>query len=75
MRKAVIELDSSQLLGALEQLSQDDVKKIMDTLFLKKLFKKPDFTEVSAKAKKVIEKQKLSSAVVEEAVEWARKQK
>ena len=75
MKKAVIEVDDSQLLNALEQLPPDDLKKIIDTLFLKKLFKKPEFDEVAAKAKQVVEKEGLKPDVVEEAIEWARKQR
>jgi pantoate kinase len=75
MKKAVIEINSRQLLSALEQLPPDDLKKIIDTLFLKKLFKKPDFEEVSAKTRRVVKKEGLTPGVVEEAIEWARKQK
>ncbi len=75
MKKAVIEIDSYQLLNALEQLPPNDLKKIIDTLFLKRLFKKPDFEEVSAKARRVIKKEGLAPEVVEDAVKWARKQK
>lgn len=53
MKKAVIELDNRQLLGALEQLPQEDLKKIVDTLFLKKLLRKPDFEKVSEKRGKL----------------------
>ena len=75
MKKAVIEINSNQLLDALEQLPQNDLKKIIDILFLKKLFKKPDFDEVSEKAKKAIKKQGIKQEVVEDAIKWARKQK
>jgi hypothetical protein len=73
MKKAVIEVDGAQLLNALEQLPEDDLKKIIDALFLKRLFKKPDFEDVSAKAKRAVKKQGLKPEVVEEAVRWARK--
>ena len=75
MKKAVIEIDSSQLLDALGQLPPNDVKKLIDELFLKKLFEKPDFETVAAKARRVVKKEGLSPKVVEEAVAWARKQK
>jgi hypothetical protein len=75
MKKAVIEIDSSQLLDALGQLPPNDVKKLIDALFMKKLFRKPDFEAVAAKARWVVKKEELSPAVVEEAVAWARKQK
>ena len=52
MKKAVIEIDSRQLLHALEQLPSDDLKKIIDTLFAKKLLKKPAYGDVASKAKK-----------------------
>ncbi|MEK6590856.1 MAG: hypothetical protein AABZ11_09290 [Nitrospinota bacterium] len=75
MKKATIEIDSSQLLNALEQLSPEDIKKIINTLFLKRLIKKPNFEEVSAKVKKVVKKEGIKPEIVEEAVQWARKQK
>jgi len=74
MKKAVIEVDDTQLLNALEQLPPDDLKKIIDALFLKKLFKKPEFAEVSARVKRIVKKEGLKPDVVEEAIEWARKQ-
>ncbi|MEW6110471.1 MAG: hypothetical protein AB1632_15100 [Nitrospirota bacterium] len=75
MKKAVIEIDSNQLLNALGQLPPNDVKKLIDELFLKKLFKKPDFEAAASKARRVVKKEGLSPKVVEEAVAWARKQK
>lgn len=74
MKKAVIEIDDSQLLNALEQLPPDDLKKIIDALFRKKLFKKPEFEEVSARVKRIVKKEGLKPDVVEEAIDWARKQ-
>ena len=75
MKKAVIEIDSSQLLNALGQLPPNDVKKLIDALFLKKLFRKPEFEAVATKARRVVRKEGISPKVVEEAVAWARKQK
>lgn len=75
MKKAVIEIDSGQLLNAIGQLPPNDVKKLIDTLFLKKLFIKPDFDTVAAKARRITKREGLSPDVVEEAVKWARKQK
>ena len=75
MKKAVIEIDSSQLLNALGQLPPNDVKKLIDELFLKKLFRKPEFDAVSTKARRVVRKEGIPPQVVEEAVAWARKQK
>ena len=75
MKKAVIEVDSSQLLDALEQLPQNDLKKLIDTLFLKRLFKKPDFDDVLAKTKRVVKKQRINPEIVEDAIKWAKKQK
>jgi hypothetical protein len=48
---------------------------LIDELFLKKLFRKSDFDAVATKARRVVEKERLSPKVVEEAVAWARKQK
>lgn len=52
MKKAVMEIDSLLLLHTLEQLPSDDSKKIFDTLFTKKLLKKPAHGDVASKAKK-----------------------
>ena len=65
MKKAVVEIDSAQLLRALEQLDPAELKKIIDTLFLKRLLIKPDFKRVSADARRIIKKRKLGSEVVE----------
>jgi hypothetical protein len=75
LKRAVLEIDSSQLLSALEQLPPTDLKKLIDILFLKRLFKKPEFEEVAAKTRGIVKKRKLSPKVVQEAIEWARKQK
>jgi hypothetical protein len=75
MSKATIEIDQSQLLHALEQLPQVELKKIIDTLFMKRLIRKPNFEEVAIKTRKIVEKRRLTPDVVEEAVQWARKQK
>ena len=75
MKKAVIGIDSSQLLNALGQLPPNDVKKLIDELFLKKLFRKPEFEAVATKARRVVRKEGIPPHVVEEAVAWARKQK
>ncbi|MFH1288168.1 MAG: hypothetical protein ABII25_05675 [bacterium] len=75
MGKAAIQVDEIQLLNALEQLPKDNIKKIIDTLFLKNLFNKPNFEDVAVKVRKSIERQGLAPDVVEEAVKWARKQK
>lgn len=75
MKKAVIEIDNNQIVKALEQLPQDEIKKVIDTLFLKGLYKKPDFEEVSAKTRKIVKKHKLKPEIVEEAIQWARRQK
>jgi hypothetical protein len=75
VRKAVIEIDSSQLLNALGQLPPNDIKKLIDTLLLKKLFRKPDFDTVSAKARRIVKREGLSPDVAKDAITWARKQR
>ncbi|MBI4972491.1 MAG: hypothetical protein HZC16_01595 [Candidatus Omnitrophica bacterium] len=75
MKKAIIEVENYQLLNALEQLPPPDLKKLIDTLFLKRLFKKPDFEDVAQKVRTAVKKEGLTPEVAEEAVEWARKQK
>jgi hypothetical protein len=44
-----------QLLNALGQLPLNDVKKLIDELFLKKLFRKPDFDNRS-QARRVVKR-------------------
>lgn len=68
MKKTVIEIDSNQLLNALERLPTDDIKKIIDTLILKGLFKKPSFTDVSMRTRKVVKRKDVKPEVVEDAV-------
>ena len=75
MGKAIIELDNSQLLKALEQLPPKQLKKIIDTLFSKNLLKKPDFEKVSAKARKIVRKEDIKAEVIGEAIKWARRQR
>jgi hypothetical protein len=75
MSKMVIELESSQLLKALEQLPPKELKRIIDTLFLKNLLEKPNFEKVSSKARKIVKKEGVKEEVVGEAIRWARRQK
>jgi hypothetical protein len=65
MAKAVIEIDGSQLLSALEKLPQGDLKKIIDAVFLRQLVRKPE----------VVKKHNIQPNVAEEAVRWARRSK
>ena len=64
MKKAVIEIDSSQLLNALGQLPPNDVKKLIDALFLRKLFRKPEFEAVATKVRRVVRKEGIPPQVV-----------
>lgn len=73
MKRAIIEIDSMQLLNALEQLPPQELKSIIDELFLKGLLKKPDFEDISRKAREGVEKEGLKPEIVEESIKWARK--
>jgi hypothetical protein len=75
MKKAILEINEDQLLSALEQLPGNDLKRIIDRLFSKGLLKKPDFKAVAAKTKRAVRKSGIGTEVVEEAIQWARKQK
>lgn len=75
MGKATIEIDSSQLLNALEQLPPEELKSIIDTLFLKGSLGKPNFEDIAIKAREVVKEEKLKPEIVEEAIQWARNQK
>jgi pantoate kinase len=48
---------------------------LIDTLLLKKLFRKPDFDTVSAKARRIVKREGLSPDVAKDAITWARKQR
>lgn len=59
-------------------LSSIPRKEELDYIFWISKFqnkKKPDFEEVAAKVKRVIKRQRLKPEVIEEAIQWARKQK
>ena len=71
----MIEVDSSQLLNALGQLPPRELKKIIDTLFVKKFLQKPNFEEVSVRTRKIVKKTGLKPEVVGDAIKWARRQK
>lgn len=75
MKKAILEIDEDQILNVLEQLPGNDLKRIMDRLFTKGLLKKPDIKSVSAKTKAAVKKSGIGPEIVEEAIQWARKQK
>jgi len=75
MSKMVIEIESSQLLKALEQLPPKELKRIIDTLFLKSLLETPDFEKVSSKARRIVKKEDIREEVVGEAIRWARRQR
>jgi hypothetical protein len=74
MKKAVIQIEQTRLLSALEQLPPAELKRIIDTLFLKRFLKKPDYKDVSARAKKVVRREKLAPEIAEETIQWARNQ-
>jgi hypothetical protein len=41
---------------ALEQLPQNEIKEVIDTLSLEGLYRKPDFEKVSAKTRKIVKR-------------------
>lgn len=75
MKKAIIEIDSNQLLGALSQLPSQELKRIIKTLFSRGLYKGPNFDTIAGKVRKSINKHNVPPETVEEAVKWARRKR
>jgi len=75
MRNPTIELNKGQIVDALSQFSTKELKKIIDTLFQKKVFAPPTLKEITKEAKKIVKQEKLKIDIVEEARRWARSQR
>jgi len=71
-------LNRPQLVSALSQFSPEALKKVIDDLFRKKLYKPHSLhslDEITREASAVVCKAKLGPETVAEAVKWARSQK
>ena len=75
MNNPTIELTQRQVLNALSQFPPETLKKIIDNLFRKKLYVPPTLAEITEEAAGTVKKQKISPAVIDEAIQWARSQK
>jgi len=75
MNNPTIELNRPQLISALSQFPPEVLKKVIDDLFRKKLYKPQPLAEIAKEAAAVVRKAKLGPETAEEAVQWARSQK
>ena len=75
MADAALKLSKKKLVEGLSGLSFKEIKEIMDSLIRKKLFKPPKAGALYKQASKLTKGKKLSEAVAEESVKWARKRK
>jgi len=75
MKNPTIELNKEQIINALSQFPAGELKKVIDSLFRKKVFVPPTLREITKEAEKIVKKEKLRVDVVEEARQWARSQK
>ena len=75
MRSPSIELSEKQVVSALSQFSQKELKRVIDNLFKKQLYTPPTLKEITREASSIIKKEGIKSETVEEAIKWARSQK
>lgn len=75
MNNPTIELNRLQLVSALSQFSPEALKKVIDDLFRKKLYKPHSLDEITREASAMVCTAKLGPETVAEAVKWARSQK
>lgn len=72
MADVALKLSKKKLVEGLSDLSFKEIKEIMDSLIQKKLFKPPKAGTLYKQASKITKDKKLSEAVAEESVKWAR---
>lgn len=75
MADTALKLSKKKLVEGLSDLSFKEIKEIMDSLIRKKLFTPPKATTLYKQASKITKGNKLSEAVAEESVKWARSRK
>jgi hypothetical protein len=75
MADTALKLSKKKLVEGLSDLSFKEIKEIMDSLIRKKLFTPPKAATLYKQASKITKGNKLSEAVAEESVKWARSRK
>jgi hypothetical protein len=75
MADVALKLSKKKLIEGLSDLSFKEIKDIMDSLIRKKLFTPPKARTLYKQASKITKGKKLSEAVAEESVKWARARK
>lgn len=75
MADVALKLSKEKLVEGLSDLSFKEIKEIMDSLIRKKLFTPPKAGTLYKQASKITKSRKLSEAVAEEAVKWAKARK
>ena len=75
MPEVSIKLSKEKLIEGLSVLSFKEIKDIMDSLIQRKLFQPPTAKSIYKEASTIIERERLSADVAEEAVKWARAKK
>jgi len=75
MGEVALKLSKKKLVEGLSDLSFKEIKEIMDSLIRKKLFTPPKARTLYKQASKITKGKKLTEAVAEESVKWARARK
>ncbi len=75
MADVAFKISKKKLVEGLSDLSFKEIKEIMDSLIRKKLFTPPKARTLYKHASKITKGKKLSEAVAEESVKWARARK
>jgi hypothetical protein len=75
MADVALKLSKKKLVEGLSDLSFNEIKEIMESLIRKKLFTPPKARTLYNQASKITVGKKLSEAVAEESVKWARTRK
>lgn len=75
MADAALKLSKKKLVEGLSDLSFKEIKEIMDSLIRKKLFTPPQAGTLYKQASEITKGNKLSKAVAEESVKWAKSRK
>lgn len=75
MANPTIEINKKQIINALAQFSQRELKGIIGELLRQKSFVPPTLEEITREAGKTIRKEGLKPEIVQEAIKWARSKK
>ena len=75
MADVALKLSKKKLVEGLSDLSFKEIKEIIDSLIRKKLFTPPKARTLYKQASRITKGKKLSEAIAEESVKWARARK